>query len=76
MKQAALELESLQLGDETHMAEGLALAFSETQRSPGKEFSSRLIVLTDGHTRKVNECYAWAKQCPPGWHQVDYYGDR
>ncbi len=62
LKQAALELESLQLGDETHMAEGLALAFSETQRSPGKEFSSRLIVLTDGHTRKVNECYAWAKQ--------------
>jgi len=44
------------------MAEGLALAFSETQRFPGKEFSSRLVVLTDGHTRKVNECYAWAKQ--------------
>jgi Ca-activated chloride channel family protein len=62
LKQAASELESLQLGDETHMAEGLALAFSETQRFPGKEFSSRLIVLTDGHTRKVNECYTWAKQ--------------
>jgi Ca-activated chloride channel homolog len=61
LKQAALDLEALQLGDETHMAEGLALAFSETQRLPGKEFSSRLIVLTDGHTRKVNECYTWAK---------------
>lgn len=62
LKQAARELESLQLGDETRMAEGLALAFSETQHAPGKGFSSRLIVLTDGHTRKVNECYAWAKQ--------------
>jgi Ca-activated chloride channel homolog len=62
LKQAAHELEALQLGDETHMAEGLALAFAETQRSPGKEFSSRLIVLTDGHTRKVNECYTWAKR--------------
>jgi len=62
LRQAAHELELLQLGDETHMAEGLAQAFLETQRSPGKDFSSRLVVLTDGHTRKVNECYTWAKQ--------------
>lgn len=61
LKQAALELESLQLGNETQMAEGLALAFSETQGAPGVQFSSRLIVLTDGHTRKVKECYTWAK---------------
>ena len=62
LRQIARELETLKLGDETQMAEGLALAFSETQRSPGKDLSSRLIVLTDGHTRKVRECYNWAKQ--------------
>jgi Ca-activated chloride channel family protein len=62
LRQAARELETLKLGDETHMADGLAMAFAETQRSPGKDLSSRLIVLTDGHTRKVNECYEWAKQ--------------
>ncbi len=62
MKQAAGRLESLQLGDETRMAEGLALAFSEMQQPPGKDCASRLIVLTDGHTRKVGECYAWAKK--------------
>jgi Ca-activated chloride channel homolog len=71
--QAARELEYLKLGDGTHMAEGLALAFTEIQRQAGKpasgcddsrgtSYASRLILLTDGHTLKVSDCYDWAKR--------------
>lgn len=72
--QTARELERLRLGDGTHMAEGIALAFQELQRPPGSSaaltppgavplgFASRLILLTDGHTLKVKECYEWAQR--------------
>ena len=62
LHQAALVLDALQLGDETQMDAGLALAFDEIQRLPGKDHASRLIVLTDGHTRNVNHCYEWAEK--------------
>ena len=62
LQQAARDLEHLNLGDETHMAEGLALGFSEVQRNQSQAYASRLILLTDGHTRDVNECYAWARR--------------
>jgi Ca-activated chloride channel family protein len=62
LQQAARDLENLNLGDETHMAEGLALGFAEVQRNQGQAYASRLILLTDGHTRDVNECYAWARR--------------
>ena len=61
LQQAARELEYVRLGDETRMAEGIALAFNEVQRQCGKECASRLILLTDGHTRNVKECYEWAQ---------------
>jgi Ca-activated chloride channel family protein len=60
LHQAARELEYMRLGDETRMAEGIAMAFNEVQRQCGKECASRLILLTDGHTRNVKECYDWA----------------
>ncbi|MBN1146998.1 MAG: VWA domain-containing protein [Anaerolineales bacterium] len=75
--QAARELEYMRLGDDTRMAEGLAMAVSELQgaelqqveRQPGaalpaatQEYAARLILLTDGHTRNVDECYQWARK--------------
>ncbi len=56
------ELEFLKLGDGTQMADGLALAFDELQCSTERVYANRMIVLTDGYTRNVNDCYAWAKK--------------
>jgi Ca-activated chloride channel family protein len=53
--QTASSLEYLSLGDGTQMDEGLRLGLEELQRLPeaddGKARASRLILLTDGHTR-------------------------
>jgi hypothetical protein len=71
LRQAARELEYLRLGDGTLMADGMALAFAEvtgnSQPQPSEEsqtttFAGRLILLTDGHTRNVSECYEWARR--------------
>lgn len=60
LRQVAQELDYLRLGDETHMADGLALGFAELQRRGNANHTARLILLTDGHTLKVKECYEWA----------------
>lgn len=60
--QVARELEYLRLGEGTNMSEGIALAYEELQRQAGKSSSGRMILLTDGHTLKVSECYEWAKK--------------
>jgi len=62
LRQAALELELLRLGDGTQMAEGLAAAFDEVQRQVARGYATRLILLTDGHTQNVSEVYAWAQK--------------
>lgn len=62
LRQAANELEWLQLGDGTQLAEGIAAAFDEVQRQAGSGATTRLILLTDGHTQNVAECYAWAQK--------------
>jgi Ca-activated chloride channel family protein len=66
LAQAAHDLESLNLGDATQMDQGLGLSLDEVQRKSTTgnscEHAGRLILLTDGHTRNVNECYAWAKK--------------
>lgn len=59
---AADQLERLQLGDETRMADGLALGFQAVQAAIGPGISSRLVVLTDGFTRHASQCYEWARQ--------------
>lgn len=60
--QAAGQLERLQLGDETEMADGLALGLEElsTHEVPGN--AKRVILLTDGYTRNVAQCYQWAER--------------
>ena len=69
--QAAREMEYLRLGDGTQMNIGMKMALDELQRSqiPGSEpippppaRASRMILLTDGHTLQVEECYATAQQ--------------
>ena len=60
--QAARELEYLNLGDGTNMAAGLASAFDEVQHYSNNTYATRLVLLTDGHTQDVTECYQWAKQ--------------
>lgn len=62
LQQIAHELEYLKLGDETHLAEGLALALRELRREAGNHFAPRLIVLTDGYTRNVKECFELARE--------------
>lgn len=62
LRQVAQELEYLRLGDETHMAEGLALGYAELKQRGNADHTARLILLTDGHTLKVKECYQWAER--------------
>lgn len=66
LHQAARELEYMRLGDATHMADGIAMAFDELLRQARRtgmpDYASRMILLTDGHTRNVSGCYKWARQ--------------
>jgi Ca-activated chloride channel family protein len=74
LKQAAREMEYLRLGEGTQMAEGLALAFSEIQSQSSKEYASRMILLTDGHTLNVNECYEWARKARENGYKLSTMG--
>jgi len=74
LKQAAREMEYLRLGEGTQMAEGLALAFSEMQCQSAKEYTSRMILLTDGHTLNVNECYEWARKARENGYKLSTMG--
>jgi len=60
LRQAAHELEHIRLGDETQMAEGMAVGLGEIERRESRNHAARMILLTDGHTLKVHECYEWA----------------
>lgn len=62
LRKASLLLESLQLGDGTRLDKGLQFALRELTREPGQILPTRLILLTDGHTQNVAECYEIAKQ--------------
>ena len=66
LQQAARELEYIRLGDQTQMAEGIAMAFNDVmhqeRHSGALSFANRLVLLTDGHTKNVKACYDWAKQ--------------
>jgi Ca-activated chloride channel family protein len=59
---AITQIENINLGDETHLADGLALGFNEMLPNVSSRVASRMIVLTDGFTQNVAECYAWAQR--------------
>jgi hypothetical protein len=60
--QNARDLEFLHLGDDTRMAEGLEMAFTEIREKQGGRHASRIILLTDGYTKDAKKCYKWAKR--------------
>ncbi len=62
LQQTARELEYLKLGDETHLAEGMALALRELRQASDRQYAPRLVLLTDGYTRNVKECFELARQ--------------
>ena len=74
LQQAAREMEYLRLGDGTHMAEGMALSFAELQRQPSRSYAGRMILLTDGHTLNVNECYDWAGKARKAGYKLTTMG--
>ena len=64
--QAGRELNYLHLGDETRLAEGMSLALEQLQRAKDRACSCRMVILTDGHTLNVSECYATAERAHQG----------
>ncbi len=58
---AAQEIDRAHLGNDTQMDEGMLLAFEELRKNISDTHASRMIILTDGHTRNVSECYRWAE---------------
>lgn len=49
-------LPGLNLGEQTDLAQGIALGLSELRRSRAAERAERLLLLTDGFTQRPDEC--------------------
>jgi Ca-activated chloride channel homolog len=64
LKDAAAALEELDLGDGTQLSAGLALGYNNLNQASASlsnhKHSRRLLLLTDGFTNDVHECYKWA----------------
>jgi Ca-activated chloride channel homolog len=64
LKDAAASLEELSLGNGTRLSAGLGLGYLNLKQLPesssSKMRTSRLLLLTDGFTNDVHECYNWA----------------
>lgn len=56
------QLEGLQLGDETRMAQGMALGYQEAARALSPEMVNRMVILTDGFTLDSDDCLRQAQQ--------------
>ena len=56
------QLEGLRLGDDTFMAQGIALGYQEATRALSPERVNRMIILTDGFTLDNDECLRQAQQ--------------
>ena len=55
------QLDGLQLGDETHMARGMALGYAEATRRMSPEMVTRIVLLTDGFAADGEECLRQAQ---------------
>jgi Ca-activated chloride channel homolog len=64
LTEAAASLDELALGDGTRLSSGLALGYRNLNQllvsSSKEKRTSRLLLLTDGHTNDAQECYNWA----------------
>jgi len=56
------QLEGLQLGDDTYMAQGMALGYQEATKALSPEMVNRMIILTDGFTLDHDDCLRQAQQ--------------
>jgi Ca-activated chloride channel family protein len=64
--EAVDRLDSIDLGDETYMARGMAMGHKQIQAVPGSGAAvgatRRMVVLTDGYTKDERDAAAWAQQ--------------
>jgi len=54
------QLECFQLGDDTYIGRGMALAFETIRQGAANGLVNRMLILTDGFTRDEQDCRAWA----------------
>lgn len=59
---AAERLDEIDLGDETYMARGMALSYRQMAHAISPDRVSRMLVLTDGYTKDMEECFAVTRQ--------------
>jgi len=60
LRQAIERLETISLGDETSLADGLRLALEQAVRLDRPGLARRIVLLTDGYTADVARCYELA----------------
>jgi len=68
------QLDDLELGDDTYMAQGMALGFEEAQRGLSPNMVNRMIVLTDGFTLDPERCQELAQQATTAGISVSTMG--
>lgn len=59
---AIKEFDQITLGDDTYMGRGIELGYGEMRNGHIPERVDRMILLTDGFTRDVAECWQWASR--------------
>jgi len=62
LSEVAERLNWLTLGGETRMGDGLAQGLADLQPEASPGIANRMIVLTDGYTGDVRQCYALAQR--------------
>lgn len=62
LREAIERLETLGLGDETSLADGLRVALDQFRLLERREGTRRIVLLTDGYTADVARCYALADE--------------
>jgi Ca-activated chloride channel family protein len=59
---AISDLEQIDLGDDTLMAQGIGQGWQEMERGSDPGRVNRLLVLTDGFTRDTEACWGWLQR--------------
>jgi Ca-activated chloride channel family protein len=62
LRQAVDRLDQIDLGDETYMARGMAMAHKQILEGTRRGMVDRMIVLTDGYTKEPEACRSLASQ--------------
>lgn len=62
LREAIDRLDQIDLGDETYIARGMAMAHKQILDGTRRGMVDRMIVLTDGYTKEPETCRSWAGQ--------------